>query len=241
MRKTLCRLVRCLPLAALPGIALVAGCKEPVDNLATDNAYIRVPGAVPTPFAMETGPLMPLKAGATWEVQLKQDERLGRETDIVSTLRSDKSDKGFTDAIVETRVQGRPVRQEIFRMAGDETLMVAAGFSEKVTLSPPLPLYKEPVIVGAALPWAGVLQFRGVSAPGTGCSRITGRESVQTPARPSPFPTYRLDTVINTTIQNHPASFRIVRWLAPGVGIVRQRTSIGATGVEKTLLSYKIP
>ena len=219
-----------------PLLSGIAGCKEPVENRATDNAYLRVPGAEPSPLPMKAGDAMPLKAGASWRMQLRQGDKVAEETEVVSALKPAGDGENIT---IETRVGNRPVRQEVLRRTSDALQMAAAGFSEKVILNPPLPLYRIPMTIGSALPWNGVLQFRGANAPGTGCSRISGAESVVTPA--GKFNAYRVDTVINTTIQGHPASFRVTRWLAPGVGQVRQRTRVGASEVEKTLLAYTIP
>ena len=112
-------------------------------------------------------------------MQLRQEDRIGEEEEIVTTSRPVG---GFKETIIETQARGRAVRQETFRWNDEVTQMASAGFADKVTLEPPLPLFRNPATPGDTLSWSGVLRFKGANAPGRGASRISGTDKVQTPA-----------------------------------------------------------
>jgi hypothetical protein len=205
----------------------LTGCKDSVENLATDDDLLRLPTDQPT--MLNQASLFPLTKGSRWKLQARKENEKGEEEVLVT---SSRLVDGFTETVVETRSNGRAIRQEFYRWNDAVTQMTSAGFADKVTLEPPFPLFRNPAKVGDTLSWSGVLRFKGSNAPGTGASRISGIDKIRK------FDVYRVDTVIRTTVNGGNAVFRIIRWLSPGVGLVRQRTVAGESVIEKDLVEY---
>lgn len=234
------------------GAALVlSGCtREHAVDDGTDESFIRVPGAAPT-LAIPSGDLLPLKTGAKWSMTTRTVSRT-RNRDVAGTeeivivgkqtpekTRSVSPASAPEGAVMDMRKDGKSYRQEIYQAKSDGLYLSAAGSADKMTITPPLPLVKYPVKDGEIAAWSGILRFKGTAAPGTSVSRVSGRETVKTPA--GSFPAYRIDTVITTTVEGRQVSFPSSRWLSPNVGIVRQVTQAGDTRLIKELKAYRIP
>jgi hypothetical protein len=226
---------------ALPLIVTMSGCRNLVEatNTGVDAAYLRAPGEATKTAAVvkiPDGPLFPLAAGDRWEMVQKSENQESSERIAVAgpiTL------NGQSGMVVEMSQGGRTVRQEVFRSDAKGLFLLAAGTpADRMTLSPPIPLLHKPVQEGEEVPWEGTLHYRKTTAPGTALSRVSGREQVKTPA--GTFGAYRIDTIISTTVEGQPVSFPTTRWLAPGVGLVRQRLLAGNNVVTKELTSYKV-
>ena len=211
-----------------------AACKDHVENQATDNAYLRLPGETPAPLDISKGPLFPVAPGYKWTLAVKSDAQTGEEETAVG---GERNVGGVRGTIFEMRQGGKTYRQEVYHADTKGVTLLQAGTDDMMTMSPPIPLLQLPVKEGEVLPWNGVLHFQKSSAPGTALSRVSGQETVKTPA--GTFHTYRLDTVIITTVGGQQVSFPATRWLAPGVGIVKQRLLAGRTLVVKELTAYK--
>jgi hypothetical protein len=89
-----------------------------------------------------------------------------------------------------------------------------------VSFAPPLPLIRYPIQNGDTLTWSGILKTRAGSVPGNAYSRVSGQDTTTTGI--GDVGTYRVDTVIQTTVQGRLTPFQTRRWFAPGIGIVRQ-------------------
>ena len=211
-----------------------AACKDHVENQATDNAYLRLPGEAPAPLDTSKGPLFPVTPGYRWTLAVKSDTQAGTEETSVGGVRVVD---GVPGTVLEMRQNGKTYRQEVYHADTKGVSLLQAGMSEMMTMSPPIPLLQMPIKEGEVLPWNGVLHFQTTSAPGTALSRVSGQETIKTPA--GEFKTYRLDTVIITTVSGQQVSFPATRWLAPGVGVVKQKLLAGRTLVVKELTSYK--
>lgn len=220
----------------------LSGCsREHAHDDGSDESFIRVPGTAST-LSMPSGELLPLQTGARWSMTTRTASRSqnrdvsGAEEIVITGKQAAPAPEGV---IMDMRRNGKSYRQEIFLAKSDGLYMSAAGSADKMTITPPLPLVKYPVTDGQTAVWNGILRFKGTAAPGTSYSRVSARETVKTPA--GSFPTYRIDTVITTTVEGRQVSFPSTRWLSPRVGIVRQVTRAGDTRMIKELKSYQVP
>lgn len=207
-------------------------------NEGSDNSFIREPGAKPPDVTMRKGPLLPLTPGTRWVMDLKSGIRQGSEEVAVIEAKVPGNGKP-AQATLEQRQRGKVYRQEIFALDDKALTMVAAGSPEdRMSMNPPIPLAKFPLQPGTYARWSGVLRMRSVSAPATALSRVAGVELVKTPA--GTFGAYRINSVIHTTVEDKPVSFHTTRWIAPGVGIVKQKLLVGKDILVKELKSYHI-
>jgi hypothetical protein len=141
---------------------------------------------------------------------------------------------------------GKPFREEILRLDGKELMLAAAGINnskggmDTMSITPGIPLVQFPVEDGATATWEGILLLssRQVAAPGVSQSRVSGREIVKTPV--GEFGAYKIETVITTTIDRQKIVLYTARWLAPGIGLVRQRIITGNQVVTKELQKFVI-
>jgi hypothetical protein len=225
-----------------------SGCgKDHAENKGTDNDYIRAPEETGNPIVIPPGDLLPTKQNSSWTWDVTVVRRVGTGSEAHAELVSKETEQvvitgqremNHLDCTVfEIRKNGKPFREEVFATTKDGLIQVAAGLNDKVILAPPLPLVHFPMKDGQALSWTGVLEYRQSATPGTGFSRVSGREKVKTPL--GEFPCWRVDTVITTTIQGQQAPFPVSRWFSPGIGMVRQRLYLRDLLVEKVLRAYQ--
>ena len=220
----------------------LGGCMDPVENRATDNQYLRAPGEKPAHMEVPDKPVFPLSQGSRWEMALRSGDKMG--TEIVDANGTEQVG-GRTGTVMEQRQNGDVYRQEIYAVDPKGVWLLAAVTKdkaknklEKMTMNPPIALIHLPIKEGEFTPWEGVLNYQNTSAPGTALSRIGSPEKVKTLA--GSFVAYRIDTIITTTIQGKQVSFPTTRWVAPGVGIIKQKLLAGNTILYKELKSYKI-
>jgi hypothetical protein len=225
----------------LTPFVVIPGCHDPVNNLDTDGAFIRQPGEFDRAAKIGSGPLLPPIRGASLDmavvsIDAKGVQRPIREQVITSGVAKAGEQTRLT---LETHQNGKITRKEAYLSDAEGLKMTAAGLGDGVSLRPPLPLVRYPVREGDVVSWSGVLKFRGASAPGTASSRISGQEIA--PGGGEKMEAYRVDTIIQTTIQGRQTPFFTTRWLAPGVGIVHQRNYGSEVWTERTLIRHRIP
>jgi len=116
-------------------------------------------------------------------------------------------------------------------------MATSSGINGSVSFAPPLPLIHYPIQDGDTLTWSGVLKTRVGSVPGNAYSRVSGQDMTMTGV--GEVGTYRVDTVIQTTVQGRLTPFQTRRWFAPGIGIVRQWNQQAINGnsvlIDRTL------
>jgi hypothetical protein len=224
---------------------LLSGAKcEHLESTGADEAFIRRPGEKNEEVARKEGPLLPLTVGNRWEmatqtVTLERDKQSkpkpGQE--IITVIGPQKvGDK--TGIGIDFRNSEKKSRQEIYVINDKEMSLLAAGFAEKMSITPPLPLVRFPLKEGEVVSWNGLLRFKGTTAPGTAYSRVTNRDTIKTPA--GEFAVWRVDTVISTSVDGQSIALAANRWFAPGVGMVRQIWYAGKQRISKDLVRYKI-
>lgn len=241
--------VRTLGLRAVLFLALCApllgGAKcEHVENPGIDDSFIRVPGDKPAEIEMPAGALLPMPPGARWVMQTQTVSIKGDKAEkpipgmeIITVLGS-RQVEGKSGIAMEFRQGPKKVREEVYLSNDKEVALIAAGFADKMSITPPMPLYRFPLKEGDVIQWNGILRFKGKSAPGTAYSRISGRDKITTPA--GDFPAWRVDTVISTNVEGQAIALMANRWLSPGIGMVKQRWYYGKQMIQKDLREYKV-
>ncbi|GAB4466625.1 MAG: hypothetical protein OHK0029_38090 [Armatimonadaceae bacterium] len=166
--------------------------------------------------------LLPLTVGNTWDMESVSDGKRSRDKLVVVGQRSDQGASGVQVDILR---EGEKFRRDIYKKQGDTVLLVAMQdeTSPLMRLDPPLPLWKEPAKLGDETRWIGEYRMNNRTYPAKGFSRISGLETVVSPA--GKFNAFRVDTVIivnQMTSDGKETRFPMVRWVAPGVGFVRR-------------------
>jgi hypothetical protein len=232
----------CSVVLLTPFVIIMPGCGDPVESLEMDQAFLRRPGEKPAGVKMGSGPLIPTTKGTTFEMVLtplaRDDKDLPRlSPEQIAVTRVEQA-AGQTRVTLQTQQNARGTRQEVY-LSGSEGLEMAAtvGANGGVTFVPPLPLVRYPIQNGDTLTWSGVLKTRAGSAPGNAYSRVSGQDV--TPTGIGEFGTYRVDTVIQTTVQGRLTPFQTRRWFAPGIGIVRQWNQQAING-ESVLIDRRL-
>jgi len=233
--------------SALCGLCLLAvtltGCRDD-PNGGVDHAFIRTgeenasSGATPAP-PPAPAVLFPTAAGRRWEMMVRaQAGGTGRIQAMseTTTATGPATIASVAGKALLIQQKGAPSRSELFSVTDKGLSQIAAGGAQKMVMSPPMPLFAAPITAGASLSWEGEIRFMGAKAPGTGFSRVSGKDLVQTPA--GKFEAWRIDSILTTLVQGRQVSFPITRWMAPGVGVVKQRYILGNAIVVKELTSY---
>jgi hypothetical protein len=215
---------------------LLAGCREDalVTNLKSDDAFIRLPGQVDTDITPHPGTPFPLAKGSQWEMLVETGSQQAAEIDRAS---GSTVIGGVNGQAIETMQDGKAVREDVYGSDEKGVTLIAAGApADQMRISPPITLFTIPLHDGDVFNWSGILHFRTSSSPATALSRVRGRDRITTPA--GAFDTFRVDTIIMTTVDGQTAAFPTTRWIAPGVGVVKQRLLAGRTVITKFLKSY---
>lgn len=225
-------------LAACLLLAPLAGCQSDGPDGGVDARYLRVPDSpnAHTPAVKEPiNLLFPTAPTRQWEVAVTAIDKQMRESVRVGAARIGHAASGVTTLVMYQN--GKQTRDEVYQVTPDLLALVAAGGTENMTMSPPMPLLRAKSLAGAQYRWEGNITFKGAVAPATAYSRVLAPSEITTPA--GKFNAYRVDTALTTIIEGNSVTFPASRWFAPGVGIVRQMFWVGNARVEKELVSYK--
>ena len=214
--------------------------------------------------ALGVGPLFPLGVGSHWEMQtvqgtivpgadgarLVQNLRQGSEKIIAVKKTTVGSQSGVIFDITTTggdaKAPGKTTtRQETYGANQSGLFLLGAGSDAGyMTMAPALPLVSYPPKEGQPLQWSGVLHYKNQTVPATSVSRAARIETIKVPGFPKGVRVWRIDTVVSTTLlQNGLAqqvSFPTTRWLAPGVGMVRQKLISGDQLVTKEIKTWTL-
>ncbi|MDX1933062.1 MAG: hypothetical protein SFU56_10695 [Capsulimonadales bacterium] len=199
-----------------------AGCENEIRPSGPDIAILESPSGTAMTATLDN-PLLSLKKGNFWEMMAYR-QNVGSSEVTVTRDRYVVHGPITVGGIAATEIRilrnGKTWRREVYRMNGPVLELVAAQDenSELMRYSPPVPLFKYPVREGDYLNWAGTFTIRGETLAARALSRISGQETVQTPA--AVFKTLRVDTMI--ALGDGQIKFPSARWFAPGVGFVRR-------------------
>ncbi len=219
----------------------VAGCRDD-PNGGVDHAYIRtgetetIEDAKPAP---SPATLFPMDKGRQWRMTIRIEARDGSQiktaTEVI-TATGPATIASVSGKSLSLDQKGVPLRSELFALSNKGLSQIAAGGTQKMIMSPPMPIFAAPIKEGSSLSWEGEIRMMGQKNPATGFSRVSGKDTIQTPA--GKFEAWRVDSVLTTIAEGRQIAFPITRWLAPGVGVVKQRYIIGDAVVVKELTSY---
>lgn len=231
------------------------GCKsEQVESTGTDDSFIRLPGQKVEPISVNS-PLWPLTVGNRWVYNVSTANKdgktppvLGRETLVVLGPKTVGQGSGIAVQVLQN---DKPFREEVLRLDDTGLSLVAAGIASgnstdtmSITSNEPqkqmgIPLVRFPATPGQVARWDGILTLnkKKIAAPGTSHSRVSAVEKIKTPA--GEFNAFRIETMIQTTVERQQIFLFTIRWLAPGVGMVRQRVITPAQVVTKDLVKFE--
>ncbi len=146
--------------------------------------------------------------------------------------------EGMTGALLETRRGGDVLRRSLFVVDARGVSRLAMGPRAETKIVPPMPFLRYPVRPDTVYVWQGRLMAGGSSVPAQSLSRVSGPETVQTPA--GTFRTYRVDSLISATRGRRVEWQRTTTWFAPGVGLVRECYHQNGHLVTAALQEYSI-
>lgn len=251
---------------ALLGVGGCAGRENAVEDKGTETAYLRLPDQEKSASSLSPSTsttLFPTSIGSRWEMETMQGlwkASAGQQQNEVKISRSAAEvikvtgqttlggQAGFIFEIADTAVaasdakaNSSTVRQEVYSVTGKGLFLLAAGGKAgQMTMSPPLQIIAYPPKEGGTIQWSGVLHYKNATVPASSLSRISGVQTVKNKAIPKGIAAYRVDTIISTTLNTGQVNFPTTRWLAPGIGMVRQKLIAGDQLVVKELRSYEI-
>lgn len=213
--------------------AFSAGCSK-IEQGGIDAAYLRSPSQKPPPITAAVPSLFPPEAGRRWTMRVQDGDKIVVEEIVNKGAEKIGAETGY---LRETYRGGKLYRHEVYRVSPKELGLMAVGTAEEMTLEPPMPLLRIPAESGDGYPWEGqIISDRGV-VPATAYSRVTGPETVKMGkgAGAFEFETYRIDTNLTAVVDGRQIHFPATRWLAPGVGVVKEQYLVGKKVVVKEL------
>lgn len=226
--------------AASLAVALAAsvGCTR-IEEGGIDAKFLRGPGQKPPAITGPVAELFPSEKGWRWSMKVTEFMKEGQANKVLAMLTEEIANGGPKQILDEagylreTHRGGKLYRHEVFRVNPRELALIAVGTDEEMTLDPPMPLLQVPASAGDGYIWEGqILSERG-SVPASAYSRVTGPETVTVPA--GKFQAWRIDTNLTALVGDEKVRFPAWRWLAPGVGVVKEQYFVGRKLVVKEL------
>lgn len=172
------------------------------------------------PKRLDAEAYLPMEEGRSWTFEVRSDSapfrlrhvRIGGDRRDLKPYGSIRYD--FTYGTVEG--EEHDVAKSIYaRTPGAPSLYYFDAFVWSSWFDPPLPLLPADATIGTSWTWTGNVEFDELQATGASARlRIEAEEEVAVPA--GTFRAIRIEQ-----IHEEPA-VRVTRWLAPGVGLVRE-------------------
>ena len=155
-----------------------------------------------------------------------------------AVVTSSKTAGGKTTVLMKWTLNGNPVQDETYIITASGVSRAKSGAKGSVTVSPPVPVIKNPMAVGKSWTWKGTISPGAQKIAGTATLKVGARETVKSAA--GSFSAFRVDMVLNFTAQGRAFKIPNSYWFAPGAGLVRQRASVGPTTIEATVTKFQI-
>ena len=228
------------PLLLLCVLPLLASCKNVRIASGADNNFIHLPEEINTPPALPEKTLFPTPLGGYWIYRLVNTK--GEQEKVV--VQPSRIVEGSEAVVFASAQASGPPREELFKITEKKlTHISSSGGKDKVTLKPPMPLLQFPLNFDKSIAWQGGVLLQGALVPSKGHSRLKAIEKVTVPA--GTFTTYRVESILETTIPGGANTYWTTRWFAPGVGLVKVRYIVHTTNQPdqlflKELTSYKL-
>jgi hypothetical protein len=177
----------------------------------------------------------PFREGNTWTMDTTVGEK--KLTQIITVAKVTKTG-GRTRAEVDYKTDGRSIQIEIYEVDASSIRRVAAGPNASAKLTPPLPVVQFPMTAGKKWSWKGEVATGGAPLKGTAQLTASGMETVKTGA--GTFSAMRVH--LELELAAGPQTIKVPNdyWFAPGIGLVRQKATVGQQTIEGVLTSYKL-
>jgi hypothetical protein len=219
-------------------LAASVGCTH-IEEGGIDAKFLRGPDQKSPTITEPVANLFPPEKGWRWPMKVTEFAKDGQANKLLALLTEEITNGGPKQILAEsgylreTYRDGKLYRHEVFRVNSKELALMAVGTNEEMMLDPPMPLLRIPADAGNGYEWEGqILSERG-AVQASAYSRLTGPETVTVPA--GKFQAWRIDTNLTAFVGDEKVSFPAWRWLAPGVGVVKEQYFVGRKLVVKEL------
>ena len=177
----------------------------------------------------------PMKAGNTWTYDATfGDKKMNQVAKVTSVKREGQA----TLATIEYATMGRTF-SETYRVTAQSVERTSSNMGQGDSqINPPIPIIKYPLTAGKSWTWSGTITVQGQPVQGRSSLSVTGPTTVKTAA--GTFKAMRVHSSLTIEAQGQKLILPNDYWFAPGVGMVRQHATIGATKVDGTMRSYKL-
>ncbi len=220
-------------LALLIALVTLAGCSDPLDGGGADASFLRQPEPSPAPLAL-TQPLIPTAIGSWWIYSVRApDGAISQERHEITGTQATPAGRAI---VLTITAAGKPAREEWYLVDGQGIRQAAAGGREKVTMSPPAPVVRLPIVPEEVITWQGNLVFRSVATPSRGWCRAIGEESIVLSGKT--YTAIRTENILDTRVEGRNITFPTTRWIVPGIGVVKTRLFVGRSPYLKEIIRY---
>jgi hypothetical protein len=189
--------------------------------------------------AQSIAQMFPTRAGSTWEFD--GAVRAGNQTQplkLGAKIASVNSAGGKTTVVVEWTANGNIAQSETYIVSGNEVLRSRSGQGGSGVINPPVPVLRMPIRAGNSWNWKGTITTGGQTLNGSANLRIAARERLKTPA--GNLDSFRVDMTLTISLQGQNQKTVNSYWFAPGVGLVKQSTSLTGPGGQKLTVEASV-
>jgi hypothetical protein len=177
----------------------------------------------------------PFREGSTWTIVATVGEK--KVTQVITVTKVTTKD-GKTRAELDYKTGGRSVQIETYEVDAASIVRISAGPNGANKLTPPLPVVQFPLTAGKKWKWKGEVAVGGSSLKATAQLTVGGSETVKTEA--GSFRAMRVHLDLEVLAGEQTLKVPNDYWFAPGVGMVKQKATVGAQEIEGLMTSYKL-
>lgn len=185
--------------------------------------------------ADSTDDLWPLQLGNTWTTQMSINNSI--VTQVVTVTRVTPG-KDSSIASLEYRSGGTSVLKETYRSNAQGLFRLAGGADGSSKITPGLPILQYPMAAGGKWSWNGSITAKGKATSATAVMTSSGPETLKLPA--GTFQAFKVHVDLTVLVGKRQVTYPNDYWFARGVGLVRQKATIGGTEIESSIIHYEI-
>ena len=179
--------------------------------------------------------LFPTGQGSRWSFKGKAGTQ---ELSMEAVITSSKTAGGKTTVLMRWTLNGQPVQDETYIVTASGVSRAKSGAGGSVSVSPPVQVIKNPMVVGKSWTWKGTISPGAQTIAANATLKVGAREAVKSAA--GTFNAFRVDMVLNFSVQGRAFKIPNSYWFAPGAGLVRQRASVGPTTIDATVTKLQV-
>ncbi|HZT43079.1 MAG TPA: hypothetical protein VFA07_13000 [Chthonomonadaceae bacterium] len=205
-----------------------------VSGIATGVILAALLSSGPAADAQKSGAIRyyPLHKGNSWTYSCTANGRTFTEVATVTQASS-------SQAQIDWKVNGQTLQMETYLIRPDALLRAKSGPNGGGQVTPPFPQIRTPLKAGQQWTWKGSVSIMSHVLAGSATIRVSGPESIKTPAG-----TFRCMHIHSDLTLNPPGqpSLSLLNdyWFAAGVGLVAQQLSTGSLTINGKLSRYQI-